>query len=139
MLLRMNTADTDSQVIHFLRLPLVVLVLLIHSNFHGTSEAWNALWAAGAPSVGPAMPTLGTIIDIISGSLAQLANPFSFSSADSCSSVRARSQSHCTCTSCETGSRRCSYLILFGTPSTSLHYWLVSGRCQDGLPTSVSP
>lgn len=78
MLLRMNTADTDSQAIHFLRLPLVVLVLLIHSNFHGTSEAWNALWAAGSPSVGPAMPTLGTIIDIISGSLAQLANPFFF-------------------------------------------------------------
>lgn len=78
MRIRMNTADTQSQVIQFLRLPLVVLVLFIHSNFNGVSESWSVLWTANETSVGPAMPTMGMVIDFISGSLGLLANPFFF-------------------------------------------------------------
>jgi putative membrane protein len=74
----MNTTDRQAQVISFLRLPLVVLVLFVHSNFHGISTAWDALWVSSTNHIGPQLPTLGAIIDFLSGSLALLANPFFF-------------------------------------------------------------
>lgn len=78
MRIQMNTTDRQAQVISFLRLPLVVLVLFVHSNFHGISTTWDALWVSSTNHIGPQLPTLGAIIDFLSGSLALLANPFFF-------------------------------------------------------------
>ncbi len=74
----MNTADIQSQVINFLRLPLVVLVLFVHSDFRGVSADWNVFWTTDLTGIGPQLPTIGAVIDFISGSLALLANPFFF-------------------------------------------------------------
>lgn len=78
MRISMNTADIQSQVINFLRLPLVVLVLFVHSNFHGIGVDWDIFWTTNSTGIGPQLPSLGAIIDFISGSLALLANPFFF-------------------------------------------------------------
>ena len=74
----MNTADVQSQVINFLRLFLVVLVLFVHSNFRGVSADWDVFWTTESTGIGPQLPSLGAVIDFISGSLALLANPFFF-------------------------------------------------------------
>ena len=74
----MNTADIQSQVINFLRLLLVVLVLFVHSNFRGVSADWDVFWTTESTGIGPQLPSLGAVIDFISGSLALLANPFFF-------------------------------------------------------------
>lgn len=66
----MNTADIQSQVINFLRLLLVVLVLFVHSNFRGVSADWDVFWTTESTGIGPQLPSLGAVIDFISGSLA---------------------------------------------------------------------
>ncbi|WP_459995976.1 acyltransferase family protein [Prevotella dentasini] len=79
MIIRMNTADMQSQVISALRYPLVVLVLLIHSDFKGISQAWDgALLACPSLSLGDAELSVRTFIGFVSGTLAPLANPFFF-------------------------------------------------------------
>lgn len=107
----MNTTDRQAQVISFLRLPLVVLVLFVHSNFHGISTAWDALWVSSTNHIGPQLPTLGAIIDFLSGSLALLANPFSFSSVVYCSFGKAYSRKNCISISCNEGYFRCLFPI----------------------------
>ncbi|MCR5077299.1 MAG: acyltransferase family protein [Prevotella sp.] len=79
MIIRMNSASMPSLVIRTLRFPLVVLVLLIHSNFQGVSQAWDSMLAAcPAFPLGGTELSVGTFINFISGSLAPLANPFFF-------------------------------------------------------------
>ena len=75
----MNTASVQSQVISFLRFPLVVFVLFIHSDFRGINSAWNpALLDTPFLHLASISLSLGNIIDFLSGSLAPLANPFFF-------------------------------------------------------------
>lgn len=78
MKIRMNNANVQSQVISLLRLPLVFFVLLIHSNFYGVSEAWNAFWGDATISSNATLPTVGAFIDFLSYTIALLANPFFF-------------------------------------------------------------
>lgn len=79
MIIQMNTASVQSQVISFLRFPLVVFVLFIHSDFRGISSAWNpALLNTPFLHLASISLSLGNIIDFLSGSLAPLANPFFF-------------------------------------------------------------
>lgn len=78
MRISINTANTQSQVISILRFPLVVLILFIHSNFHNISADWDVFWTINTTGIGPQVPSLGDVFDIISNSLATLANPFFF-------------------------------------------------------------
>lgn len=78
MRISINTANTQSQVISVLRFPLVVLILFIHSNFHDISANWDVFWTINTTGIGPQLPSLGDVFDIISNSLATLANPFFF-------------------------------------------------------------
>ena len=78
MRISINTANTQSQVISILRFPLVVLILFIHSNFHNISANWDVFWTINTTGIGPQLPSLGDVFDIISNSLATLANPFFF-------------------------------------------------------------
>lgn len=73
MRISINTANTQSQVISILRFPLVVLILFIHSNFHNISADWDVFWTINTTGIGPQVPSLGDVFDIISNSLATLA------------------------------------------------------------------
>lgn len=75
----MNGVDTQSRVISALRYPLVVMVLLIHSNFKGISSAWDgALAHCFSVDLGDMTLSVDSFITFVSGTLAPLANPFFF-------------------------------------------------------------